>query len=133
MKRYTIQFGTCESSDGTKEKLYVTQPDLYIDEFNKQKASFKNPNATDESIKRIAERVVDSRVVCKLGEYEDIDESPEHLAKVKQAFDIIKEKQVDVRMFIIYDLENYNRLQKNDYCKLTKAEDDLLKEVLIND
>lgn len=53
------------------------------------------------------------------------------IKKELKALEIIKEKQVDVRMFIIYDLENYNRLQKNDYCKLTKAEDDLLKEVLL--
>ena len=51
--------------------------------------------------------------------------------KYKQALEIIKEKQVDVRMFILYDLENYNKLQKNDYCKLTKAEDDLLRKVLL--
>lgn len=69
--------------------------------------------------------------VKKLGLYEDVDESPEHLAKIKRALEIIKEKQIDVRMFIIYDLENYNKLQKNDYCKLTKTEDDLLKEVLL--
>ena len=51
--------------------------------------------------------------------------------KKLKALEVIKEKQVDVRMFIIYNLENYNKLQKNDYCKLTKAEDDLLKEVLL--
>ena len=51
--------------------------------------------------------------------------------KKEKALEIIKEKQVDVRMFIIYDLENYNKLQKNDYCKLTKTENDLLDEVLL--
>ena len=55
----------------------------------------------------------------------------EAIEKELKALEIIKEKQVDVRMFIIYDLENYNKLQKNDYCKLTKAENDLLNEVLL--
>jgi hypothetical protein len=91
------------------------------------------PELTERKYKAINTCYYNSPAACadKLGEYENIDESPKHLAKVKRAFDIVKEKQVDVRMFIIYDLENYNRLQKNDYCKLTKAEDDLLKEVLL--
>ena len=93
----------------------------------------KRPKATLWKYKAINACYFNSPSACadKCGRYEDIDEDPEHLAKVKRAFDIVKEKQVDVRMFIIYDLENYNRLQKNDYCKLTKAEDDLLKEVLL--
>ena len=93
----------------------------------------KRPKLTNRKYKAINACYFNSPGACadKCGRYEDIDEDPEHLAKVKRAFDIVKEKQVDVRMFIIYNLENYNRLQKNDYCKLTKAEDDLLKEVLL--
>ena len=53
------------------------------------------------------------------------------IEKELKALEIIKDKQVDIRMFIIYDLEYYNKLQKNDYCKLTKIEDDLLSEVLL--
>ena len=40
------------------------------------------------------------RLVQIVGEYEDIDESPEHLADVKKAFEIIKEKRVNVGSFI---------------------------------
>lgn len=74
--------------------------------------------------------------VNKLGQYEDIDEDPEHLAKVKKAFEIIKEKRVDIgRLLISKNVEEYN-----DYVfcyyhvglfGLMQLEYDLLKEVLL--
>lgn len=40
------------------------------------------------------------KAFVKLGQYEDIDESPEHLAKIKKALEIIREKYVDIGWLI---------------------------------
>lgn len=85
----------------------------------------------------------------KLGKYEDVDESPEHLSKVKQAFDVIKEKKVNVPSLITLfksqtSYEDYEQLWDNDIRwqltknwdiqfsrkKLTREEYDLLIEML---
>ena len=71
-------------------------------------------------------------IVNKLGHYEDIDESPEHLEKIKKALEIIKNKWVNIEVLIqSKTLDDYNTtLCVHD---LTKKEYDLLKEVLTND
>lgn len=81
--------------------------------------------------------------VDKLGEYEDIDESPEHLKITKIALDVIKEKRVNLS--IILDLfaadlnvETYNSMIKSRKMQmatfppyeLTQKEYGLLKGVL---
>ena len=67
----------------------------------------------------------------KLGQYEDIDDNPKHLAKIKKALEIIKEKDVDITSFrCSSSLENYN-LKENGFIPLTQEEYDLLKEVLL--
>lgn len=80
-----------------------------------------------------------TRRMCynKLGQYEDIDESPEHLAKIKKILEIIKNKKVDVALFEyvqtdVHPLEVYNRCYRKEW-KLTQEEYDLIKEYLNND
>ncbi len=75
--------------------------------------------------------------INKLGEYEDIDEEPKRLKKIKIAFEIIEKKKVDVGyLFEMIDLFGEEALtQYNLSCyrikkKLTQKEFDLLKEVL---
>lgn len=73
----------------------------------------------------------------KLGEYENIDESPEHLAKVSKAFEIIKEKKVNICCFCEYNVDTYKdyiaTFEKVNLGKelLTQEEYNLLKEVLL--
>lgn len=77
----------------------------------------------------------------KLSEYEDIDEDPKQLAKLKQALEIIKDKRVDYYQDIIeswsYEeyLDNFTYQQSIGDWKekelLTKEEYNLLKEVLL--
>jgi len=71
------------------------------------------------------------KAIDKLGQYEDIDESPEHLAKIKKALEIIKEKNVWVyHLKQCNSLEEYNEVF-TDELHLTQEEYDLLKEVLL--
>lgn len=100
----------------------------------------------DKNFKEYCSITTVPQLTQKLGEYEDIDESPEHLAKVKRVFDIIKKKGVNVGNFkdmledwkditfkdyLNYRVENGYELQ-NDYDTilhpLTEEEFNLLKE-----
>jgi hypothetical protein len=77
--------------------------------------------------------------INKLGEYEDIDEEPKRLEKIKIAFEIIVRKKIDVSILLDYisrdkelrfgALKTYNLLE-NKAIQLTHEEFDLLKEVL---
>lgn len=72
--------------------------------------------------------------IDKLGEYENIDTDPKHLAKIKQALEIISKKGIFVNGLIkSKDLEEYNILCLNHGMTelLTQEEYDLLKEVLL--
>ena len=73
MKRFTMKIGICESEDKV-ENIYIIDPNLITEEFSKQKEKIRNPNATDESINRIAENIIKTRATQELGEYEDIKE-----------------------------------------------------------
>lgn len=69
----------------------------------------------------------------KLGQYEDIDESPEHLAKIKKALEIIKEKPQATLWLIQHcdkemEYDDMLFLFKED---VTKEQFDLLKEELL--
>lgn len=137
--RLTIQAGTTTTYKNGSEitkNIYCQNVDELMEEFEKQKSEFKNPNVTEDEIMNFTEGVQDSKRIQKLGQYEDIDESPEHLADIKKALEIIKEKQVNVRRAIIlretYEdyLENYGELFAHCESILTQEEYDLLKEVL---
>ena len=123
MDRYTIMMGTCESQ-GKVEKIFTISPDLFFEERDKLKAEIKNPNATDESIGKIATDIVNAKVSQKLGEYEDIDESPEHLNKINKVFGILKS---------IFELTSIPILLKTlyDEHKITAEDGLLLEEMLI--
>lgn len=84
--------------------------------------------------------------IQKLGEYENIDTDVKHLAKVKEAFEIIKTKKVDVCSFINYFVEHNNTYEtyvlyfnepiEIDYGTiseelLTEKEFNLLRKVLL--
>lgn len=43
---------------------------------------------------------------------------------------LLTDEQKDLLREVMYDLEDYNKLQKNDYSNLTEAEYDLLSEAL---
>lgn len=91
------------------------------------------------SIKELIEDLpnVDSE---KLHQYEAIDNDPEHLEKIKNTFEIIKNKKVDVCRLYDYisrdkelrfgALGTYNLLV-NKSLRLTKKEFNLLKEMLL--
>ena len=115
--------GTCESQ-GKVEKIFTISPDLFFEERDKLKAEIKNPNATDESIGKIATDIVNAKVSQKLGEYEDIDESPEHLNKINKVFGILKS---------IFELTSIPILLKTlyDEHKITAEDGLLLEEMLI--
>lgn len=78
----------------------------------------------------------------KCFEYEDIDTNPTRLANIKKAFEIIKEKEVNISMFKSYlkcgvGLKDFTYQEYKKYnhtifskIKLTQEEYDLLKEVL---
>lgn len=72
-----------------------------------------------------SQKITDGQILDKLGQYEDIDESPEHLAKVKEALEIIRYKRVSIRAL--------EQCVKNNflYPSLAQEEQDLLKEVLL--
>ena len=93
----------------------------------------ERPELTDRKYKAINTCYYNSPAACanKLGEYEDIDESPEHLAKVKRAFDIIKEKGIDIiALKECRKAKTYNENTKRTYCEeYTEEEFNLLKEV----
>lgn len=79
-----------------------------------------------------------TRRMCynKLGQYEDVDESPEHLAKIKKTLEIIKNKKVNVMLFISLKdigLEKYNICFEAKEHQLTEEEWNLLKEQLNNE
>lgn len=76
----------------------------------------------------------------KLGQYEDIDESPEHLAKVSEALEIAKKKRLNLNTFLrinssvsySFYLGNHNVLWYGMTSEaLTQEEFYLLKEVLL--
>ena len=140
--RLTIQAGTITTyKDGseTTENIYYQNVDELMKEFEKQKSEITNPKITENEITKFAEKSQDSKRIQKLGQYEDIDENPEHLAKVSKALEIIKEKKVNVSL--LFNTNNY--LDYNDHvCRaqiylrsnaecLTKEEYNLLKEVLL--
>lgn len=71
--------------------------------------------------------------IDKLGEYENIDTDPKHLSKIKQAFEIIKEKPQATLWLIQHcdkemEYEDMISLFKED---ITKEQFGLLKEVLL--
>ena len=68
----------------------------------------------------------------KLGQYEDIDDDPEHLEKEHKALEIIKKKKVNVSALLAMSLKTYNEYAEYVWISptLTKEEYDLLKEVL---
>lgn len=107
----------------------------------------KRPELTKRKYKAINTCFFNSPGACanKLGQYEDIDESPEHLAKIKRAFEIIKTKKLDVCSFINYFVERNDSYEtyvlyfekpiEIDYCViseelLTEEEFNLVKEWL---
>ena len=82
--------------------------------------------------------------VDKLGEYEDIDESPERLKITKIALEIIKEKRVNLSILLDlfavgFNVETYNSMIKSSKIQmatfppyeLTEQEYGLLKEILL--
>lgn len=104
----------------------------------------ERPELTERKYKAINTCYYNSPAACadKLGEYENIDESPEHLAKVKRAFDIIKEKRVNVDNFLNHikkdtDYKEYKRLcglykiMVFSDKALTEEEYESVKEVLL--
>lgn len=95
------------------------------EDFDIDDVDYKNPV--------IKHRVVDHSTDYeeKLGQYEDIDESPEHLAKVKRAFDIIREKKIDTeKLCLVANAYAYNNFGKVAVIPITQEEYDLLNEVL---
>lgn len=89
----------------------------------------ERPELTERKYKAINTCYYNSPAACadKLGEYENIDENPEHLAKIKRAFDIIKNIGI---------LKPYETIGGQcwletvcDATKITKEDCDLLKEV----
>ena len=68
--RITFQIGTCDN-----EPIY-SDFDFAWQEYEKQKEEFakSNPNASNESIKKIADNIVRNKEVQKLGQLEDIEE-----------------------------------------------------------
>lgn len=101
----------------------------------------ERPELTERKYKAINTCYYNSPAACadKLGEYENIDESPKHLAKVKQAFDVIKEKRVNVSLLLnTKDYYDYNdhvcraQIYLHSYSKcLTQEEWNFLREVLL--
>lgn len=66
----------------------------------------------------------------KLARYEDISENPVFLKYIKKAFDIMKNKEVDVHKFLdVQCLEHYN-LGMIGAWKLTEKEYKLLRKAL---
>ena len=139
--RLTIKAGTTttyKNGSETTKNIYCQNVDELMEEFEKQKSEFKNPNVTEDDIMKFTEGVQDSKRIQKLGQYEDIDENPEHLAKIKKAFDIIRDKKVDVVQIMENpDWDNviwYNTSFTGVLCEgwrmLTQEEYDSVKEVL---
>ena len=75
--------------------------------------------------------VANSKIQDKLGQYEDIDEDPEHLAKVNKALEIIKEKIVDYWLLTLCNSREEYNSDEPLYRQLTQEEYDLLKEILL--
>lgn len=130
--RLTIQAGTTTTYNNgieTTKNIYVQNVDELMKEFEKQKSEFKNPNVTENEIMEFTEGVQDSKRIQKLGQYEDIDENPEHLTDIKKALEIIKRFIV----FNAYELQgDYYLTTGNNYrgqILITKEEYDSLKEV----
>ena len=103
-------------------------------------AHYLYPILLGENYKSLGDCSVEE-CIDKLGQYEDIDENPSNLEKIKKAFEIIKEKKVDTdSLFAIWDMKNIDdeeclKLYNNPRTiygkpKLTQEEYDLLKEVL---
>lgn len=63
----------------------------------------KRPKLTDRKYKAINTCYYNSPAACadKLGEYENIDESPKHLANIKKALEIIKRTHLNVGAFML--------------------------------
>ena len=94
----------------------------------------------DENFKEYCSITTVPQLIQKLGQYEDIDESPEHLAKIKKSLEIIKE---DFFTFIVFKEEKHESktgetityyfidFNRGDYrVYLPKEKWDLLKEIL---
>ena len=81
--------------------------------------------------KGVRETLLFKEEIMKLGQYEDVDESPEYLAKVKKALEIVKEKKVDTeKLWLLANAYAYNNFGKVHVIPLTDDEFDLLTEVL---
>ena len=93
----------------------------YSKDFNKYETARQNAyyDEKDDGTLSTCGNAID-----KLGLYEEIDESPEHLAKIKQAFEIIK------KYFWLDDFQDFVALNGR-LPKSLKEECDLLKEVLL--
>lgn len=94
----------------------------------------KRPELTKRKYKAINSCYVNSPGACanKLGEYENIDESPKHLAKIKRALDIIKEKKVDTeKLRLVANAYAYNNFGKVAVIPITQEDYELLTEVLL--
>lgn len=106
----------------------------------------ERPELTERKYKAINTCYYNSPAACadKLGLYENIDTDPTHLAKIKLAFEIIKEKNVAITMIKQTGcVEEYNQFAygflpikevKNEKYVLSpqpleREEYDLLKEV----
>ena len=77
----------------------------------------------------------DFACVGKLGQYEDIDEDPENLAKAKQALDIIKKKHVSIYPISVLNVgwKTYNKwwVTRPAMKPLLKMEYELLRKELL--
>ena len=84
----------------------------------------ERPELTERKYKAINTCYYNSPAACadKLGLYENIDTDPEHLAKVKQAFDVIRNIEPLLLSVLI------DKWLCCDY--INKEQSDLLKEVL---
>ena len=134
--RLTIQIGTVtEYKDGfeTTENIYGQNVDELMEEFEKQKSEFKNPNVTENEIMKFAEKSQDSKRVQKLGQYEDIDENPEHLADIKKALEIIKREPFAFASLTLFlkDFNTYEEWEKVNPNCFTKEEFDLVRKALL--
>ena len=117
--RLTIKAGTTTTyKNGSEitENIYYQNVNELMEEFEKQKSEFKNPNVTENEIMKFAEKSQDSKRIQKLGQYEDIDENPKKLEKIKKTLEII------------LDCVPLNLIRSY----LEKEEKDLLSEVLNN-
>ena len=99
-------------------------------------AHYLYPILLGESYKSLGDCTLEE-CIDKLGQYEDIDENPSHLEKIKKAFEIFVDKDINIGF-----LQKCNSVDEyNDMCEyvthngvyvetLTQEEYDLLKEVL---